>query len=64
VASHEKRGSSPLGECHVTKVACSPSFHYSPMRGGQMAKEVRRRSSHVVPTWSGMWGLLELIFPR
>jgi len=33
------------------------------MRGGQMVKEARRRSSHVSPTWSGMLGLLELIFP-
>jgi len=64
VVSHEWRGSSPLGECHVTKVACSPSFKYSLMRGGQVAKEVRRRSSHVVLTWSGMWGLLGLVFPK
>jgi len=64
VASHEWRGFSPLGECHVTKVVCNPSFKYSPMRGGQVAKEAKRRSIHVAPTWSGIWGLLGLIFPR
>jgi len=58
VASHEWRGSTPLGECHRAKVSCSPSFKHSPMRGGQVAKESRRRSSHVALTWSGMWSLL------
>jgi len=48
----------------VAKVACSPNFKYSPMRGGQVAKEVKRRSPLGAPTWSGMWGLLGLIFPR
>jgi len=48
----------------VTKVAYSPSFKYSPMRNGQVAKETKRRSFHVAPTWSGMWGLLGLIFPK
>ena len=64
VTSHEWRGSSSLGECHVAKVTCSPSFKHSPMGGEQVAKEVRRRSSHVAPTWSDMWNLLRLIFPR
>jgi len=52
VASHEWRESSPLRECHVTKVACNPSFKYSPMRGGQVTKEARRRRSHMTLTWT------------
>jgi len=43
-----------IGRVPCGKVACNPSFKYSPMRGGQGAKEARRRSSHVAPTWSGM----------
>jgi len=33
-----------------------------PMRVGQVAKEARRRSSHVALTWSGMYDLVGLIF--
>jgi len=64
VASHEWRGSSPLRECHVANITCKLSFEYSPMRGGQVAKEVKRKSSHEAPTWSCMWGHLGLIFLR
>ena len=64
MASHMWRGSSPLGECHLKKVACSPSFKYSSFGGGQVAKEARRRSSYATPIWSSIWCLLGVIFPR
>jgi len=49
VANHEWRGSSPLEECYVSKVTCSPSFIYSLMRLGQVAKEAWKASFHVTP---------------
>jgi len=50
VASREWRGFPALGECHVSNVACIPSFISSPMRWGQLAQKAWKSSFHVTLT--------------
>jgi len=43
-----------IGRVSCGKGTYSPSFKYPPMRGGQVTKKAKRRSSHVAPTLSGV----------
>jgi len=50
------------GRVSCGKDSLQPKLQIHSNGDGQVAREARRRSSHVAPTWSGMWGFLGLIF--